>query len=374
MLMYCRNHLSRLKLSNKVIISSPQCGCSTEVSPPLKKKRKLIYAKGKTFVDWKRIYIKSGNGGNGSASFVHSRDHKGGPDGGDGGRGADVIFIADDAYSQLSHLEHQYRAKNGGNGSKKNRHGKNGEHLHIQIPVGTVITNSNSDEELADLTRKGETYTVAKGGSKGLGNVHFKSPTRVRPREFTEGGAGEEIFVELELKSIADIGLVGFPNAGKSSLLHCISRATPKIGDYPFTTLKPNIGVMNLKDDLTVSVADIPGIVKGAHENIGLGHEFLRHVERCHMLMYVMDCSSPDMLSQFEILKTELDLYKAGLSTISSIFIANKIDLIQDQDEMRNNIQQHVNMPVVPLSAKFSQNIEELKSLILQKWKFKHTG
>ncbi|XP_066935255.1 GTPase Obg-like [Clytia hemisphaerica] len=217
MLMYCRNHLSRLKLSNKVIISSSQCGCSTQVSPPLKKKRKLIYAKGKTFVDWKRIYIKSGNG---SASFFHSRDHKGGPEGGDGGRGADVIFIADDAYSQLSHLEHQYRAKNGGNGSKKNRHGKNGEHIHIHVLVMSISSH------LQDCVQE----------------------------SFTEGGTGEEIFVELELKSIADIGLVGFPNAGKSSLLHCISRATPKIGDYPFTTLKPNIGVMNLKDDLTVSV------------------------------------------------------------------------------------------------------------------------
>jgi len=332
-----------------------------------KKQRRIIYDKGGSFIDWKRIRIKAGDGGNGAVSFVHSRDHKGGPNGGDGGVGANIEITADHSFTQLAHLKHQYKAKNGGSGSQKNRHGKNASHIILKVPVGTCIHRTDMGECVTqfDLLKESETLIIAKGGEKGLGNVRFKSSTNIRPFERTEGGIGEECIVELELKSIADIGLVGFPNAGKSTLLRSISHAKPKVGDYPFTTLKPNIGVIQYADRSQLSVADIPGLIEGAHENKGLGHLFLRHIERCQCLLFVVDASNPiQALDQLKVLRNELEMYKTDLLSLHSALVANKIDLLDNADDALSQLQKHVDMPVIGVSAKYQSNIESLKDIV----------
>jgi len=216
-----------------------------------------------------------------------------------------------------------------------------------------------------DLLKESETLIIAKGGEKGLGNVRFKSSTNIRPFERTEGGIGEECIVELELKSIADIGLVGFPNAGKSTLLRSISHAKPKVGDYPFTTLKPNIGVIQYADRSQLSVADIPGLIEGAHENKGLGHLFLRHIERCQCLLFVVDASNPiQALDQLKVLHNELEMYKTDLLSLHSALVANKIDLLDNADDALSQLQKHVDMPVIGVSAKYQSNIESLKDIV----------
>ncbi|XP_057292000.1 GTPase Obg-like isoform X3 [Hydractinia symbiolongicarpus] len=343
--------------------SNSNGGVSTENVQ--KRRRMLVYAKGKTFVDWKRIRLKAGDGGSGCASFVHSRDKKGGPNGGDGGKGGSILIEADKNCVQFLKLKHQYIAANGGSGHQKNRHGKNGKDVILKVPVGTVITDNESGGHVADLIHDGDAMKIVCGGKKGLGNVHFKTPMNVRPKEFTEGQIGEEKVIEVELKSIADVGLVGLPNAGKSTLLCQISRATPKVADYPFTTLKPNLGVVQYPNSKSIVVADIPGLVKGAHNNRGLGHVFLRHVERCKCLLYVIDVSQPNPLDQLRTLQSELYLYEKELPSLPSAVVANKIDLLNEGNSaVYNSLVADVSMPVVMVSGKYCINIENLKTLL----------
>lgn len=292
------------------------------------------------FVDEVDIHIKAGDGGRGIVSFLRERGRPmGGPDGGDGGKGGDVIFQATTSHNTLFHLRYKrkYLAENGKPGRGKNSHGKNGEDIIIQIPCGTIIKDKETDILLADLIEKDTTYIAAKGGIGGKGNAHFVSSTRQSPRFAQTGREGEEKFLKLELKILADIGLVGLPNAGKSTFLSKITAAKPKIADYPFTTLVPNLGVVSLSNDRTMVIADIPGLIEGAHLGIGMGHEFLRHIERTRALLFILDPTQNDISEQFSLLKKELLLYNLSLSK-KDIFIAiNKTDVL-DKQKIEENL------------------------------------
>jgi GTP-binding protein len=284
------------------------------------------------FIDTARIYIKAGDGGNGIISFRREKYVAyGGPDGGDGGKGGDVIFIADPNLSTLLDFKYRkkYIAQNGENGRGKNQYGKNGEDLYIKVPVGTLIINDETGEIIADLVKPNQKAIVLRGGKGGRGNAKFATPTLKTPRFAESGEKGKEMWVRLELKLLADVGLIGFPNAGKSTLLASCTRAKPKIANYPFTTLTPNLGVVGHKGKSFV-MADIPGLIEGAHRGEGLGHDFLRHIERTKMLIHVVDVSASegrDPIEDFEKINEELKLYSERLLTLPQIVAANKIDI-----------------------------------------------
>jgi GTP-binding protein len=284
------------------------------------------------FIDTARIYIKAGDGGNGIISFRREKYVAyGGPDGGDGGKGGDVIFIADPNLSTLLDFKYKkrYIAQNGENGRGKNQYGKNGEDLYIKVPVGTLIINDETGEIIADLVKPNQKAIVLRGGKGGRGNAKFATPTLKTPRFAESGEKGKEMWVRLELKLLADVGLIGFPNAGKSTLLASCTRAKPKIANYPFTTLTPNLGVVEHKGKSFV-MADIPGLIEGAHRGEGLGHDFLRHIERTKMLIHVVDVSASegrDPIEDFEKINEELKLYSERLLTLPQIVAANKIDI-----------------------------------------------
>ncbi len=290
-----------------------------------------------SFLDEARIYVRGGDGGNGALSFRREKYVPfGGPDGGDGGRGGNVYLRVNPNENTL--LKFQYRrhfkAERGGNGAGGKKHGRNGRDLIIDVPPGTVV---KTDEGLlADLVRPGEMLLVARGGRGGRGNARFATPTRQAPRIAEKGEPGEERWLQLELKTIGDVGLVGLPNAGKSSLLAAISAARPKIAAYPFTTLTPNLGVARV-DDLAIVVADLPGLVAGAHRGVGLGHRFLRHVERARLLLHVVDGSAPDPVADWQTIRDELAQYSAALAERPYLVALNKIDLPEArarQDEL----------------------------------------
>lgn len=284
------------------------------------------------FVDQAKIYVKGGDGGAGCVSFRREKYvPRGGPDGGDGGNGGDVILVADPQVHTLYDFYHQvhFRAENGRPGQGKKMKGRDGEDLILKVPVGTLVRDAETGEILGDLVKPEQKLVVAKGGKGGRGNAHFATPIRQAPRIAEPGSPGEERWVILELKLIADVGLVGFPNAGKSTLLSRLSAAKPKIADYPFTTLEPNLGVVKLKDGDTFIMADIPGLIEGAHKGLGLGHEFLRHIERTRLLLYLLDLSEGEkIIKQFEVLKKELSLYNPLLLEKPFLIALNKIDLL----------------------------------------------
>ncbi|MDI3518668.1 MAG: GTPase [Caldanaerobacter sp.] len=290
------------------------------------------------FIDTARIYIKAGDGGNGFISFRREKYVPyGGPDGGDGGKGGDVIFIADPNLSTLLDFKYKrkYIAENGENGKSKNQYGKDGEDLYIKVPVGTTIINDETGEVIADLIKPYQKAIVLKGGKGGRGNAKFATPTLKTPRFAESGEKGREMWVRLELKLLADVGLVGFPNAGKSTLLASCSRARPKIANYPFTTLTPNLGVVEHKGKSFV-MADIPGLIEGAHRGEGLGHDFLRHIERTKMLIHVVDVSGSegrDPVEDFEKINEELRLYDERLVILPQIVAANKMDLPEGKEK-----------------------------------------
>lgn len=285
------------------------------------------------FIDEAKIFIKSGDGGNGSSSFRREKYvPAGGPDGGDGGNGGDILFVVDGNLSTLIDFKYrrQYEADRGEHGQGSNRHGKNGRRLTIQVPPGTQIWDEHKERLLADLTQPGQEWLAAKGGRGGRGNTRFKSSTRQAPAFFEKGEEGEELWVRLELKILADIALVGFPNAGKSTLISAVSKARPKVADYPFTTLVPNLGVVSLGTGESFVIADIPGLIEGAHEGVGLGHEFLRHIERSRVLLFVVDASGLEgrnPVDDMRILRRELELYQPQLAERPAILFANKTDL-----------------------------------------------
>ena len=316
------------------------------------------------FTDTAEIYVKAGRGGNGALSFRREKFvPKGGPDGGDGGKGGDVIIEAVGGIVTLADFEYdrRFQAGHAGHGSGAMRTGSNGEDLIIHVPCGTLIRESGDERILADLTEPGQRFTAAHGGKGGRGNSHFATSSRRAPKFAEKGDPGEEKSLSLELKLIADVGLAGFPNAGKSSILSAISGAKPKVAGYPFTTLTPNLGVLAV-DDAKVVIADLPGLIEGAHEGKGLGLQFLRHVERTRILLHVIDLSQPDPVSTFRALIHEFEEYGAGLDKRPCIIIGNKIDIARTDENSRalQGEAERLSIPYMAVSAIFGTNIPEL--------------
>ncbi len=320
------------------------------------------------FVDQAGIYLKAGDGGNGLVSFRREKYvPDGGPDGGDGGKGGDIWIKADANLRTLMDFRYKrhYKAEKGEDGKKKNMFGKHGEDLTLLVPCGTLIMNKETGELLADLINPGDTFLAARGGKGGKGNPHYKSATRQAPTYAQAGEQGEELEIILELKLIADIGLLGFPNVGKSTLLSVISEAQPKIANYHFTTLTPNLGVVKVKSGDSYVVADIPGLIEGAHEGVGLGLDFLRHVERTKVLIHVLDAAGLEgrsPMDDFEKLNRELSLYAEALGTKPQIVAANKVDLLYDQTSLEEVREYFVSkdIPFFVISAATNEGIEEL--------------
>jgi len=282
------------------------------------------------FLDQVKIYVKAGDGGDGSPSFRREKFIEfGGPDGGDGGKGGSVIFKAERNLNTLIDFRYQqhHKAKRGDNGSGQNRTGKSGDDLILNVPLGTQVFEEDNKTLIYDFDKVGDEFVVAKGGKGGLGNTRFKSSTNRAPRKFTKGTSGEEFTIYLQLKTIADIGIIGLPNAGKSSLLAAITNANPKIANYQFTTLNPNLGVASY-DNKEITLADIPGLIEGAHKGTGLGIQFLKHVERCKSLLHMIDITNEDIKKSYKQVKTELKNYSSKLSKKKEIIVLNKIDLI----------------------------------------------
>jgi GTP-binding protein len=286
------------------------------------------------FVDQVRIEVKAGDGGHGAVAFRREKFiDKGGPSGGDGGHGGSVIFTADPQLTTLLDYRYQqhHHAESGEHGMGSDCNGKNGVDMHLKVPVGTIFSDYDTGEVLAELDTAGASFVAAKGGRGGLGNINFATSTRQTPRFAQDGTTGELKTITLELKLLADAGLVGFPNAGKSTFIARVSRARPKIADYPFTTLVPNLGVVQYKGDRSFVMADIPGLIEGASEGVGLGHQFLRHVERCRVLVHLVDLSAGiegrDPVEDFDALNRELEKYSPALAEKPQIVVANKLDL-----------------------------------------------
>ena len=299
------------------------------------------------FIDQATIRVKAGDGGNGCVAFRREKYvPKGGPSGGDGGGGGSVYVVATRRLNTLYHLQFQrdWRAGRGQHGMGSNCSGFQGDDVVIELPVGSVVRDKETDAVLADLTAEGERVLIAKGGRGGWGNQHFATATRQTPRFAQPGDAGEEKQIFIELKLIADVGIVGLPNAGKSTLISVISAAKPKIADYPFTTLAPNLGVVKADDDQTFVVADIPGLIEGAHEGHGLGHEFLRHVERCSLLLHLVDLSTDEHPDQdAEVVARELELHAKGLAEKPRLVCGSKIDsaIPGNSDKLRAYAKRH---------------------------------
>ena len=284
------------------------------------------------FLDQVKIYIKAGNGGDGSPSFRREKFIEfGGPDGGDGGKGGSVILRAEQNLNTLIDYRYQqhHKAQRGENGSGQNRTGKGGEDLILKVPLGTQVFEEDNKTLIYDFTKIGEEFVAANGGKGGLGNTRFKSSTNRAPRKYTKGTDGEEFVIWLQLKTIADIGIIGLPNAGKSSLLAAVTNANPKIANYQFTTLNPNLGVATY-DDKEITLADIPGLIEGAHEGTGLGTQFLKHIERCKSLLHLIDITNDDLMKSYNQVKKELQNYSSELTKKKEIIVLNKIDLIDD--------------------------------------------
>jgi GTPase len=282
------------------------------------------------FFDEAKIYVKGGNGGDGSVAFRREKFVPfGGPSGGNGGRGGDVYLVVDPNLNTLIHFKKRshFKAEPGGRGSGKNQQGKSGEDLLVPVPAGTVVQEVDTDRVLADLVDEGQRVLVAKGGRGGRGNAAFASPTNQAPRLAEHGEPGEERWLRLEIKLIADVGVIGMPNAGKSTLLSVVSAARPKIADYPFTTLQPNLGVVQIEGYESFVMADVPGLIEGASEGTGLGHQFLRHVERTRLLLHLLDGASEDPLEDWKTINEELALFSAGLAAKPQIVVLNKMDL-----------------------------------------------
>ena len=320
-----------------------------------------------SFIDKARIFVRAGRGGNGAVSF-HREKYvaAGGPDGGDGGRGGSIVLQVDDNMSTLMDFRYKrkYVAENGVDGMSKRRTGKDGESLIIRVPRGTLVRDAETGEIIKDMSAS-EPYTLCRGGKGGWGNQHFATPTRQVPRFAKAGLPGEEHEVELELKLLADVGLIGFPNVGKSTLLSVVSKAQPKIANYHFTTLFPNLGVVWVDEGVSFVMADIPGIIEGASEGAGLGHDFLRHIDRCRLLVHVVDVSGSegrDPAADFDAINAELAQYSPELATRPQIVVANKVDILEDESllEALKEKAEEAGYPFFALSAAAHQGTKEL--------------
>jgi GTP-binding protein len=321
------------------------------------------------FIDEASITVVAGKGGDGCVSFRREKFVPlGGPSGGDGGKGGNVVFFADANINSLLDFRYKkvYKAGRGENGRGKNQHGKYGDDIIVPIPVGTIVKDADTDEIIYDLKVKGEEYVIARGGLGGRGNARFASSTNQAPREFEQGTEGEQRNLKLELKLLADIGIVGFPNAGKSTLISRISAAKPKIADYPFTTLIPNLGVVSYAEHKTFVVADIPGLIEGAHTGAGLGINFLKHIERTSILLYLIDISptgGKDSLAEFDILRNELNKFSPDLLDKPDLIALNKIDTLgeDDQKEIAGQFREK-GFSVILISAFVGTGVKELVS------------
>ena len=318
------------------------------------------------FIDYAIISVKAGDGGNGCIAFLREKFRpKGGPSGGDGGHGGSIVFQSDSNLSTLHDLTYKkkYFALNGQHGKGKNMHGKNAKDIIIKVPVGTIIKNINNHSILIDLNKPNMKYFVAKGGNGGFGNARFKTQQNTAPRIANDGQKGEELELELELKVLADIGLVGLPNAGKSTFISSISNAKPKIADYPFTTLIPNLGIVKYEENSFV-VADIPGLIKGASDGRGLGIQFLKHIDRTKVLAFIIDVNSKSIFKEYETLCSELKKYKKSLLEKPQILLITKCDLLLDNKTKKKNF------PIIDhlmISSVNKTGLKEAKKLMFEK-------
>lgn len=326
------------------------------------------------FVDEVKVHVLSGSGGNGCVSFRREKYvPRGGPDGGDGGEGGSVIFVAVEGKNTLLDFRyrHLFKAESGKHGQGRNRHGKGGRDLVLEVPVGTVIKDAETGEPLVDLPRPGDRWVAARGGRGGRGNARFVSSTRQAPRIAEDGREGEDRELVLELKLIADVGLVGLPNAGKSTLISVVSAARPRIADYPFTTLIPCLGVVRHGDAPPFVMADIPGLIEGAHDGAGLGVRFLRHIERTRILAHLVDISqlSPDEpLRPYRLIENELASYSAQLGEKKRVIVLNKVDLVPERDRLEALVSRYEQLghPVFPVSARTKEGLGELLSALVR--------
>jgi len=321
------------------------------------------------FLDQVKIYVKAGNGGHGSPSFRREKFIEyGGPDGGDGGKGGSILLRSERNLNTLIDYRFQqhHKAGRGVNGSGQRRTGHGGDDLFLKVPIGTQVFEEDNKTLIYDFKKEGEEFVVAKGGKGGLGNTRFKSSTNRAPKKITKGAIGEEYVIWLQLKTIADVGIVGLPNAGKSSLLAAITNATPKIANYKFTTLNPNLGVATY-DDKEITLADIPGLVEGAHEGVGLGIQFLKHIERCKTLMHLIDITDENIENAYQQVKKELGSYSKEILDKKEIIVLNKTDLL-DEDEVKKivkNFSKDKVSEVVTLSTLEKGSISKVKAKLL---------
>ena len=321
------------------------------------------------FLDQVKIYIRAGNGGDGSPSFRREKFIEfGGPDGGDGGKGGSVILRSERNLNTLIDYRYQqhHKAERGTDGAGKKRTGRSGRDLFLKVPVGTQVFEEDNKTLIFDFKKQGDDFVVANGGKGGLGNVRFKSATNRAPRKFTKGKKGEEFIIWLQLKTIAEIGIIGLPNAGKSSLLSVITSATPKIANYKFTTLNPNLGVA-IYDNKEITIADIPGLVEGAHKGIGLGIKFLKHIERCNILLHLIDITEKNLENNYNKIKKELKSYSKDLLKKKEIIVLNKIDLIEKNEVKKivDSFSKKTKSEITILSTYDKKSVSKIKAKLL---------
>jgi len=321
------------------------------------------------FLDQVKIFVKAGDGGSGSPSFRREKFIEfGGPDGGDGGKGGSIILKSERNLNTLIDFRYQqhFKAEKGGNGSGKNKTGKGGKNLVLKVPIGTQIFEEDNKTVIYDFKKENEEFIVAVGGKGGFGNTRFKSSTNRAPKKFTKGALGEEYWIWLQLKTIADIGIIGLPNAGKSSLLASLTSANPKIANYKFTTLNPNLGVA-MYDDKEITLADIPGLIEGAHTGTGLGIKFLKHIERCKTLLHLIDITEKDLIKSYKQVREELRKYSKDLLNKEELIVFNKIDLI-DKDQIKKKLsifKQEINKNAIIISTLDKKNVSNIKSKLI---------
>jgi len=321
------------------------------------------------FLDQVKIFIKAGDGGSGSPSFRREKFIEfGGPDGGDGGKGGSAILKAERNLNTLIDYRYQqhFKAERGENGSGKNKTGRNGEDIYLKVPIGTQVFEEDNKTLIYDFKKENEKFVVAIGGKGGFGNTRFKSSTNRAPKKFTKGAIGEEYWIWLQLKTIADIGIIGLPNAGKSSLLASLTSANPKIANYKFTTLNPNLGVANY-DDKEITLADIPGLVEGAHSGTGLGIKFLKHIERCKTLLHLIDINDKDLINSYQQVREELRKYSKDLLDKKELIVFNKIDLIRKEkiEEKLVKFKKEINKDFLLMSTQDKKTVSIIKSKLI---------
>ncbi len=322
------------------------------------------------FLDQVKIFIKAGDGGSGSPSFRREKFIEfGGPDGGDGGKGGSIILKSERNLNTLIDFRYQqhFKSERGSDGKGKNQTGRGGKNLYLNVPVGTQVFEEDNKTLIFDFKKESEEFVVAVGGRGGFGNTRFKSSTNRAPKKFTKGTKGEEFWIWLQLKTIADIGIIGLPNAGKSSLLAAITSARPKIANYKFTTLNPNLGVA-VYDDKEVTLADIPGIIEGAHEGIGLGIKFLKHIERCKSLLHLIDITEEDLKKSYTQVRKELKNYSKDMLKKDELVVLNKTDLLEDKEvkKIKNDFLKKHKVNLITLSTFDKKSISKIKSKLIK--------